>query len=187
VKAATEEVLARVGFTWDRLERLAWSALLDRMRARGITLDEDRLGRAHELYVEVGLEWAGRYDVALSRGVGFPASCYRRMYPRLTDFLREEHGDARRGTPLLQVPTEPSLLPAGVRLDEESFEQLVESVSSSLTSRALRTLHTVGRDKWVLGLSRSEIRERRGLAPEEVDELLEEVGWQLRRTLREAA
>lgn len=157
------------------------------MGARGISLDEDRLRRAFEMYRDVGFEWAKRYDVELSNGVSFASSCYRRMYPRLADFLREEHGDERRGTPLMQVPTEPSLLPSAERMDEETFEQLVESVSGRLTTRALWTLRTVGFDMFVLGMERREIRARHGLEFGDVDELLEEVGWQLRSTLREAA
>jgi hypothetical protein len=105
VKARTvEEALAEHGFDWDRLEKLARRALQHRMTTRRIHLDPERWQEALELYVEVGARWALEYDPDKAHGVSFATSCYRRMLPRLTDYLRRRHGDERRGTPLTTVP-----------------------------------------------------------------------------------
>jgi hypothetical protein len=105
VKARTvEEALAQYGFDWDRLEKLARRALRHRMSTRNIHLDHERFQEALDLYIEVGARWALDYDPAKANGVSFATSCYRRMLPRLTDYLRQRHGDERRGTPLAIVP-----------------------------------------------------------------------------------
>ena len=106
-----EEALAEHGFDWDRLEKLARRALQHRMTTRHIHLDAERFQEALELYVEVGARWALEYDPAKAHGVSFATSCYRRMLPRLTDYLRHRHGDERRGTPLTTVPLDDAELP----------------------------------------------------------------------------
>lgn len=166
-----EEVLARVDFTWERLEKLAWSALGDRMRARGITLDEDRLRRAHELYVEVGLEWAKRYDPALARGVSFASSCYRRMLPRLADFLRGEHGDERRGTPLMQVPT--AEMPEVFEVDPVSLQEVAREVERRLPSEWLRrAFRQLPLQMALFGMTLSEAADANGVSLERAEALL---------------
>lgn len=176
-----DDALKRHGLTWPQLEKLAHRALADHLRNRHITLDPDRHTEAHEHLVDVGARWALRYHPDLANGVSFTTSCYRRMYPRVTDYLRERHGDERRGTPIHEHPAEQ--LPDTGALDHETFQQLVENVSASLTTRALHTLHTIGYDLFVLGLARWEISRTRLIPTQTVDELLEEVGWQLKTSL----
>jgi hypothetical protein len=181
-----DAALRRHGITWQQLEKLAHRALNDHLRKRRITLDADRYTEAHEHLVDVGARWALEYDPGKARGVSFTSSCYRRMYPRVTDYLRGRHGDERRGTPLHQIPAGDTL-PDRRALDEETFEQLVEHVSHGLTTRALNTLHTVGYDLLVLGLARWEIAQKRVIPIEDIENLLEEIGWQLGATLKAAA
>lgn len=175
------EALEHHGFSWERLEKLARKALNDRLRNRGQHLDPDRYAEALELYIDVGARWALEYDPGLANGVSFSSSCYRRMYPRLVDYLRARHGDERRGVPLHEVPAgDRTDLVAIGELDEETFEQLIDHVSPGLTRRALATLRTVAYDSLVLGLERWRIAERRGIPAGDISELLEELGWQLR-------
>lgn len=187
------EALELHGITWQQIEKIAGKALHDAMRARNITLDEDRRTRAHEYFVDLALDWAIRYDAELARGVSFATSCYRRLYgkvagAKLVDFLRREHGDERRGRPL-------NVVAAGDRddysnaagIDQESFEQLIENVAPALSPRARDTLRTVAYDVVVLGYERWRIAERHNLPVSEVSELLEELGWQLRGGLESAA
>jgi len=181
------DALARHGVSWQQLEKIAAKALHDAMRARNITLDDDRRERAHEFFVDLALDWARRYDPSLANGVSFTTSCYRRLYgdkvagAKLIDFLRREHGDERRGTPLrITAAGDRHDFLEAARLDEESFAQLVEHVGPGLTKRALRTLRTIAYEIVVLGLERWRVAERHGLEPRDVSELLEEVGWQLR-------
>lgn len=182
------EALEQHGVGWRQLERIAGKALHDAMRARNITLDADRLQRAHEMFVELGLRWATRYDAELAGGVSFTTSLYRHLYGRppgakLVDFLRREHGDERRGTPihLVAVGDRTEIADREEPVDEETFEQLVDSVSGSLTARARHTLKTIAYDALVLGDERWRIAARHGIAPGEISDLLEELGWQLRR------
>jgi hypothetical protein len=188
------EALELHGVSWRQLERIAGKALQDAMRARSISLDSDRLQRAHEMFVDLGARWAKRYDARLANGVSFTTSLYRHLYgtppgAKLIDFLRREHGDERRGTPI-------HLVPAGDRndvaasqsvIDEETFEQLAEHISGSLTQRARHTLETIAYEALVLGEERWRIASRHGIDPGEISELLEELGWQLRRAIGERA
>lgn len=184
------EALELHGVTWRQLERIAGKALKDAMNARRIRLDPDRLQRAHELFVELGAAWALRYDPDLACGVSFTTSVYRRLYgnppgAKLIDFLRREHGDERRGTPihLVSVGDRSDVVETGIVVDEESFEQLVEHVAGSLTTRARQTLETVAYEALVLGEERWRIAARHAIDPGEISELLEELGWQLRRVV----
>lgn len=176
------EALDQHGVSWGQLERLAQKALTDRLRERGQHLDADRRQEALEHLVDVGARWALRYDPAQANGISFTTSCYRRMKPRVTDYLRARHGDERRGTPLHQVPAgdRADFIGDGSRLDEETFEQLIDHVGRSLSRRAFDTLRTVAYDVVVLGLERWRVAEKNGIAVGDVSELLEELGWQLR-------
>jgi hypothetical protein len=182
------EALEQHGVTWRQLERIAGKALKDAMGARRIRLDPDRLQRAHELFVEQGARWALRYDPELANGVSFTTSLYRNLYgtppgAKLIDFLRREHGDERRGTPihLVAVGDRTDVGEPRAVVDEESFEQLVEHVAGSLTARARQTLQTIAYEALVLGEERWRIAARHAIDPGEISELLEELGWQLRR------
>lgn len=184
------QALERHGVEWKQLERVAGKALQDAMRARGIHLDEYRLDRAHFFFLEKAVRWLGEYDAELAGGASPTTSVYRRLCPRrepaatLIDFLRREHGDDRRGVPI-------HLVPAGERheisdagdVDVETFEQLVEHVAGGLTLRARETLTTIAYEALVLGLERWRIAKRHSIEPTLVSELLEELGWQLRRTV----
>jgi hypothetical protein len=183
-----EDALARHGFTWDRLVQLARGALRDRMRDRRSFLDPDRYEEALELYVEVGAAWARVYDAERAGGVSFASSCYRRMYPRLTDFLRKKHGDQRRGTPLVQIPTDPTTLPlGGPDVEPESFDNEVATLASRLPQRARWTLEQLGRPIAEEDLSLAEAAARAGVTVEYADDLLEELGWRLGRAPMDAA
>jgi hypothetical protein len=173
------EALELHGFTWERLEKLARRALHDRMRRRRITLDADRYQEALDLYVEVGARWAIAYRPELARGVTFATSCYRRMYPRLTDYLRARHGDERHGRPIMETPAE--RLPDGELLDEHTFTQAVSAVSAHLPRRARWTLERLGRPMAEDGLTLQAAAVRAGVTVEEAEELLEELGWRLGR------
>lgn len=169
--AAAKNALAKVGFTWERLEKLAWKALNDRMRRHGISLDEDRLQRAFEWYTNVGVDWARDYDSAKSRGVGFPSSCYRRMYPRLTDFLRQEHGDSRRGTPLTQVPT--AVMPETFDVDPVTLQEIAREVELRLPSPWLRKVFRQLPLRMALfGITLAEAAEKSGISLLQAEELM---------------
>jgi len=171
-----EEALARHDLDWDRLEKLARRALRHRMAQRRITLDEERFQRALEHYIDVGAAWALDYDANKANGVSFATSCYRRMLPRLTDFLRAEHGDERRGNPIYVQTTATGELPERTIIDEETFEQLVDEVSPRLQARALWTLRHIARAIVVEGVPSMVIATRHGLEPRQVAEHLNELG-----------
>lgn len=178
-----EDALEQLGFPWERLEKLARGALHDRMRARRIRLDDDRYQRAWEFYVEVGARWALEYDAARAGGVSFASSCYRRMYPRLTDFLRQEHGDQRRGTPLFQIPSE--RMPDSPPVEHEnalSFENAVDALATRLPERARWTLEQLGRPIAEEDLSLAGAAARAAVTVEYASDLLEELGWRLGHT-----
>lgn len=181
-----EQALASHGFTWERLEKLAAAALRKCMRDSGTVLDADRKADVLEFYVEVGARWARRYDPELAGGVSFASSCFRRMYPKLFDFLRRR-GDERRGTPLEQVPTDPALLPSGSALDElDSFDEEVEALASTLPDRSRWTLKNLGQPIAEEDLPLAEAAHRAGITVEYAEELLEELGWRLGRNRRGA-
>jgi hypothetical protein len=192
------EALQLHGLSWERLEKIAGKALHDAMRARNISLDEDRRDRAHWYFIELGLSWSLRYDPQLAGGMSFATSCYRHLYgdkvpgAKLIDFLRKTHGDERRGTPL-------HVTPAGDRYEfadaaaedtpdlDEAFQRLVDDVQQQLSPRALAILRTIGRDVVVLGLERWRIAETRGIPAGAITDLLEEVGRELGYGLEAAA
>jgi len=174
-----EHALSRHGFDWPRLEKLARSALNNRMAIRRIQLDAVRYEEALELYIEVGARWALEYDPDLAGGQSFATSCYRRMLPRLTDYLRRVHGDARRGNPIYVQTTASGELPEGSRMDEETFDQLVEQVRPRLKGWAADALDIL-RAVVVEGLPSVVIAERHGIEPSLVGEYLEGLGHQLR-------
>ena len=180
------EALTQHGYTWDALEKLARRALNDEMRSRRVILDADRLQEAVDHLTEVGARWALRYDPDLARGVSFTTSCYRRMRPRLADYLRARRGDERRGTPLDQIPVA-TFADTPARLDPETVEQLSEHVSGSLTTRALWTLRHIAGALAVDGSSLGHIAQRLGLERDYAAELLEELGHQLGHSTPEHA
>lgn len=180
-QSPAEVALSRYDFTWERLVKLANKALNDHLAHRRQFLDDERRKRVLDYLVDVGLEWAHRYDEAKAGGRSFASSAYQRMYIRVPDPLRQISGDPRRGTPLVEVATD--MVSERGQLDEESFEQLVENVAGGLQPRALRTLNTVARDMLVFGHERWFIAQERGIEPAMITDLLEELGWQLRRTL----
>lgn len=174
-----EQALARHGFDWDRLEKLAWRALKKAMVDRRISLDPAREQEAFELYVDVGARWAIEFDPEKARGQSFSTSCYRRMYPKLTDYLRRRHGDARRGNPIYEQTTATGELPERAALmDEETFEQLVEHIRPRLRGWGLQAIE-IAKDCVVLGLPSVVIAKRHNIDPSLVGEYLEGLGHQL--------
>lgn len=178
------ERLERLGLSWEQLERLARRALRDAMRDCGSTLDEERREAAVEYLFDVGIEWAARFDPAQANGVSFATSAFRRMKMRYEQFLRDAprlgfHGtcDTRRGQPLMVAAV--SVLPDGPTIDRETFEQLVESVSHGLSSRALWTLTHLTGAIAVDGLTLADAAGRARVEVAYAEELLEELGWQL--------
>lgn len=182
-RVTAAEALVVHGFSWERLEQLARRALHDRMRDRRITLDPERYQEALDLYVEVGARWAMKYDPAQARGVSFASSCYRRMHPRLTDYLRSRHGDERHGTPITETPADH--MPDHPGLDEETFEQAIASVDPNLSKRARWTLEHLGRAIAEEGQTLASAAARAGITAAFAEELLEELGWQLGRRAAE--
>jgi hypothetical protein len=166
------------GFTWERLEKLARKALHDRRRHRRIVLDAGREQEALEFYVEVGARWAIKFDPARANGVSFTTSCYRTMYPKLTDYLRRRHGDERHGRPITEVPTE--RLPDSAALDERTLEQVAASAASNLPDRSRWALEQLGLPI-ADGLTLAAAAARAGVTVCYAEELLEELGWRLGR------
>lgn len=171
------EALERLAFTWERLEKLARRALHDHMRKRRINLDAQRYEEALDFYVEVGARWAISYDPDLANGVSFSTSCYRRMYPRLTDYLRARHGDERHGRPITEQATDK--MPEDDGTDEPTFKYAAAAVADGLPARARRTLELLGRPMAEEGLTVMEAAARAGIAVAVAEELLEELGWRL--------
>lgn len=175
-----EQALLRLGFDWDRLEKLARRCLNHRMATRKITLDEDRYQRALELYVDVGAAWSLEYDVDKAGGQSFATSCYRRMFPRLHDFLRAEHGDSRRGSPIYVQTTATGDVPERETMDEETFDRLIDELRPRLKgwSVAAKAIE-IARDVIVNGLPSVAVAARHGIEPSLVGEYLEAFGHQL--------
>jgi hypothetical protein len=173
-----EDALTRLGFDWSRLEKLAHRCLDHAMASRKITLDPYRYGKALDYFVEVGAAWALEYDEGKANGQSFPTSCYRRMFPRLTDFLRAEHGDTRRGNPIYVQTTASGELPERAIIDEATFDQLCDELRPSLTGWAITALE-IARAAVVEGLPSVTIAAREGIEPGLVGEYLEGLGHQL--------
>lgn len=171
------QALEQHGLTWERLEKIARKALHDRMHASRITLDPDRYQEALDHYIDVGARWAITYNPTLADRVSFPTSCYRRMYPRLTDYLRQRHGDARRGTPLTETPVD--RMPDRQRLDPETFNQAVEAISASLPTRCLWTLEHIARPMAENSVTLATAAATAGVTIDYATDLLEELGWRL--------
>ncbi len=177
-----EQTLTRLGFDWFRLERLARKALQTQMARRGITLDEQRYQEALDWHVEAAARWARRFDPDLARGQSFATSCYRQLTDRdrtLTDYLRDRHGDSRRGNPIYETTTSTGELPEReAPMDADTFDQLVEHIRPRLKGLALKAL-AIARDYVVEGLPSVTIAARHGIEQVEVFDYLECFGHQL--------
>lgn len=172
-----EQLLTRHGLSVDRLMRIVRRGITDQLGAGYLPpADFEDL---HQKCLEAAISLAYNHDSAIG-SLSYATRVYRMTRFRTIDCIRRERiPEARRRGELEQEPED------GIRIDQETFEQLVENVGPALTTCALHTLHTVGRSLLVDGDPRWKIANEHHVDPSEITELLEEVGRQLTATLKE--